>query len=459
MRYPERLSVCIQVDRAAAETLQDQIVRQIVHAIDRNVLVPGGRVPSTRTVASVLRVSRSVAVAAYDRLFALGYLRARPGSGTYVARPATGPVAAVAAADPARRVDLVPGRPAMEGFPVAQWRSAWRAACHRPPHADGAQPAAGSLALREAVADHLRRVRGIACTAAQIVITSGARHALDLAVRAALKPGMRVAVENPARPGTRRILAERGVETVPLAVDADGARIEDLPADVDACVVTPVHHFPTGAALSPVRRAALAGWAAAGHGLLLHSDEGWEFPADPAPVPDLLSAAGIDHAVHLGCFCWMLGSGLRLGYLIAGEEVVGRIGELLQLTGEQPAPPAQHALAQLLSSGTVARHQRRTARAYEVRRELLREALDGLAPTARLRGLHAGAHAVLELHPAVPAAEVAGRLAARGVTVRTLADFHAGPGAGNGLVLGYGHLDEQTLRGAARLVAAAVRTA
>lgn len=456
MRYPERLSVCIQLDRAGGEPLQEQIVRQLVHAIDRHVLVPGGRVPSTRTVATVLQVSRSVAVAAYDRLFSLGYLEARTGSGTYVATPAADPVAVATAADPARQVDLVPGRPAVEGFPVAQWRSAWRNACHRPPH-DARQPAAGSLALREAVADHLRRVRGVACTASQIVVTAGARHALDLVVRAALKPGMRVAVENPTRPGVRRLLAERGVEPVPLAVDAHGARVEDLPADVDACVVSPAHQFPTGAALSPVRRAALAGWAAAGHGLLVHHDEGGEFPADAAPVPDLLSAAGLGSAVHLGCFCWMLGPGLRLGFLVADAELVDRIGELLALTGEQPALPTQHALAELLAGGTVARHQRRLAKVYESKRDVLRACLGGLTPYARLRGLHAGTHGVLELDRAVPASAVAAHLAARGVAVRTLEDFHLDGGAGNGLVLGYAHLDEPTLRRTAAVLAEAVR--
>ncbi|MEV4174235.1 winged helix-turn-helix domain-containing protein [Nonomuraea sp. NPDC049709] len=91
MRHPQRLNVPIQLARDVPEPLQDQLAAQLRSAIAGGQLAPRTRMPSTRTLALVLGISRGVALAAYERLLAEGHISSRWGSGTYVSGPITTP--------------------------------------------------------------------------------------------------------------------------------------------------------------------------------------------------------------------------------------------------------------------------------------------------------------------------------------------------------------------------------
>ena len=78
------LDLPIALDRAADESLQWQLIAQLRAAIFNGSLSPGTRLPATRALAQSLGISRNVVVAAYDELFAEGYIAGRHGSGTYV---------------------------------------------------------------------------------------------------------------------------------------------------------------------------------------------------------------------------------------------------------------------------------------------------------------------------------------------------------------------------------------
>src|SRR5260370_1842277 len=80
------LDLPITLDRAAPTSIYQQLCEQFRRAILDGRISRGTRLPSTRTFAQALGVSRTVTSSAYDELFAEGYLEGRQGSGTYVAR-------------------------------------------------------------------------------------------------------------------------------------------------------------------------------------------------------------------------------------------------------------------------------------------------------------------------------------------------------------------------------------
>src|SRR5689334_22462040 len=84
MRYREVLTYPIAVRRDATQPLREQIAEQIAAAVDGGTAQRGARVPSTRTLAELLGVSRGVVGEAYDLLHSRGYLVTRPGSGTFI---------------------------------------------------------------------------------------------------------------------------------------------------------------------------------------------------------------------------------------------------------------------------------------------------------------------------------------------------------------------------------------
>ena len=102
----------LTTDRAGPLPLTEQISAQLRAALADGRLAAGERLPSTRALAGLLGVSRTVVTAAYTQLFAEGWLEGRHGSGTYVARGAPGPPGMPGGAPPGP--GWVPARPAAD---------------------------------------------------------------------------------------------------------------------------------------------------------------------------------------------------------------------------------------------------------------------------------------------------------------------------------------------------------
>src|SRR5262245_6167240 len=83
IQWPDGL--LIRIDTRARKGLQQQVYIAVRRAILDGTLAPGARLPSSRTLADDLRVSRTTTLLAYEQLSAEGYLAARHGSGTFVA--------------------------------------------------------------------------------------------------------------------------------------------------------------------------------------------------------------------------------------------------------------------------------------------------------------------------------------------------------------------------------------
>lgn len=241
------LDLPITLDRAAPTPLHQQLCEQLRRAILDGRFSSGTRLPSTRTLAQALGVSRTVTSAAYDELFAEGYLEGRHGSGTYVGRDLpplprqtrpsshTPPRWLRKAAPLVSEELLAPqaiafrlGVPSISSLSPRIWRESWRTVTNRlPPDSYG--PEQGDPALRSALAAYLGRSRGLACTPDDIIITTGATHALDLIVRATLSAGDYVGFEEPGYPAARQIVKAREGRILPVLVDDDGAQVERLP--------------------------------------------------------------------------------------------------------------------------------------------------------------------------------------------------------------------------------------
>jgi DNA-binding transcriptional MocR family regulator len=78
----------LAIRRDGGDRLPLQIVRQLQEAIEAGRVVQGTRLPSTRSLARNLGVSRNTVLTAYEELTSRGYVRSRPGAGMYVCIPA-----------------------------------------------------------------------------------------------------------------------------------------------------------------------------------------------------------------------------------------------------------------------------------------------------------------------------------------------------------------------------------
>ncbi|WP_240362352.1 MULTISPECIES: PLP-dependent aminotransferase family protein [unclassified Streptomyces] len=382
-------------------------------AVRSGRLAPGTRLPSSRSLAADLGIARNTVAEAYADLVAEGWLTARQGSGTSVARrPVPAPSTTWAPGRPTHArpaYDLVPGTPDLSSFPRAAWLKASRRALTAAPHEalDYGDPR-GRVELRTALAGYLARARGVRTDPEHIVICSGFVHGLMLLGQVLRERGLNsLAVESYGLDVHWRLLERAGLRTVPLGFDELGTRTEELAAGpragdalggVRAVLMTPAHQFPMGVPLHPDRRAQVVDWARRGGGLILEDDYDGEFRYDRQPV-GALQGLDPDHVVHVGTASKSLAPGLRLGWLVLppslAPEVVAAKGGVDWSCGVLD----QLTLAEFITSGAYDRHVRASRLRYRRRRDALVARLAEQAPGVRATGIAAGLHVVLRLPP------------------------------------------------------------
>jgi GntR family transcriptional regulator/MocR family aminotransferase len=432
-------------------------------AIREGRLRPDTRLPSTRALAAELGVSRRLVVDAYEQLVAEGHLVARRGSGTRVAPHPPGPPQPVPPqpAEPGPQpgvIDLFAGAPEPMLFPRRAWSRALRRAVET--LADNRLSYGefgGAEELRVALAEHLGRVRGAAIEPGQIVATSGYQQGLRIfcqLVRS--RGGRRVAVEDPGYPIAAWTIESEQLDAVPVPVDERGIDVDATVAgDVDAAVVTPAHSMPLGVALAPERRRELAAWARERGALVLEDDYDAELRYDRGP-PGCLQGLAPDVVVLAGSVSKTLAPTLRLGWLcLPGEHVAEAMALRASFDGGGTRF-VEIAFAELLASGAFDRHVRVSRQRYRAKRSLLVDAVAEALPGARLRGIAAGLHAVLELPPGTDEQAVVAAAGRAGVKVQGLGDYTLDHPRPPSLVIGYGPPSDRELRQAVAVIAEAV---
>jgi GntR family transcriptional regulator / MocR family aminotransferase len=446
--YGPELLIQLRGGRRRAQ-LEDRL-RELVRD---GTLSAGSRLPSSRSLAGDLEVSRRLVVDAYAQLLAEGYLVSQPGGGTYVADTAGVPDGASVQA-PARSLqfDFFPGAPDLASFPRALWARAVRDVLRSAPPSAFAYPdPRGAAELRRQLSAYLRRVRGVVVEEDSLVVCAGATQGLALLGRALAHRGTEaIAVEDPGLPPHRAVLSYAGLQVRGVPVDEEGMRVDAV--DASAVVVTPAHHCPTGVALSPARRGALVQWARAG-GLVIEDDYDAEFRYDRAPLGALQGLAP-EHVVYLGTVSKTLAPGLRLGWLALPAHLLDAVLEAKVLDDLGSSTIEQLALARLIQTAAYDRHLRKARRRNRLRRDALVAALARELPDARVSGISAGLHALVRLPSAVDAQRLLARAAERSVGVYPLSVHMIEPPTHtDALVLGYANLAEPAIAEGVRRLA------
>jgi GntR family transcriptional regulator/MocR family aminotransferase len=448
------------VSRDVPGTLGSQIEDGLRRAIREGALRSGAQVPSTRDLARQLGVSRRIAVDAYSQLAAEGYLSLRQG-----ARPRVSDAAAVAGAAaaeapraaPPPRFDFTPSVPDVSAFPRAAWLRSLREATGSITDFDlGYGDMQGMDALRGALADYLGRVRGVVGGPERVVVTSGYQQGLGLVCRAIAAGGARsIAVEEPSNLYQRDVARRAGLEVVGVPVDDAGIEVDALDrAATDAVVVTPAHQHPTGALLSPERRAALCAWLRTHDAIAIEDDYDAEYRYDRAAV-GAMQGLEPDRVVYAGSVSKTLAPALRLGWLVVPAALLAAVRDEKTAADRGTARIDQLALADFIARGELDRHLRRMRVRYRARRDALVAALDDELPEAEIVGIAAGLHVTVRL-PFDGEDALREDAARRRIVFETMRDFrpdHDGPLT---LMLGYGQLPEAAVPAAVRELAAAL---
>lgn len=404
-----RIDFFVPLDPGDPMSLQEQVRRGVVRAVVAGDLPPGARVPSSRSLALRLGVSRNTVLLAYQHLVAEGFLVGRERSGLFVAPDLSakgsgaGEVAGVRIetrsapwpvrfktplGDPtARRTPPDWARypyPFIDGlidpslFPAADWREANRRSLsprNVSAWASG-QGDADDPRLVEEIRTKILPRRGIFARPDELLITLGSQQAIALALALFADRRSLVAVEEPGYADVRDMVRAREARLLHQPVDGDGLVINEALGEADVILVTPSHQNPTGVTLSLERREALLRLASERDSVIIEDDFECETTYFEPTLPALRALPGGERVVYAASLSAVLGPALRMGFMVADARVIREARRLRRLSIKHPPLASQSTAAYFLSQGAYDKTMMRTSRAFTQRRHALSEALN-----------------------------------------------------------------------------------
>ncbi len=398
------------LDAQGGRPVYRQIYERVARLIEDGTLGPGARLPASRRLAASLGVNRSTVVRAYQELWALGYLEARPGSYSTVRTRskalkgggnagkalidwgrASAPVARQAHHELSRfrresagrathAVDFSNLAADRTLCPVEEFRRCMRHVLLTEGKSalDYGDPA-GYRPLRETIATRLR-VHGVTATADEILITNGSQHAIDLVLRLLARPGASIVAEAPTYALAVPLFRLHGLEAREIPVLADGMDLDRLERALarrrPALVFTmPNFQNPTGITTSQAHRERLLALCEAGRVPLL--EDGFEeemkyFGKSVLPLKSMDSGGVV---IYTGTFSKVVFPGLRIGWIAADAECIERLLAISRFTTLSANHLAQAAVHRFCETGGYEDHLRRIHRAYRKRMATLLAAL------------------------------------------------------------------------------------
>jgi DNA-binding transcriptional MocR family regulator len=346
--------------------------------IGSRALGSGDRLPSVRGFADTMGVSPSTVVEAYDRLTAEGLIRARRGSGYYVAGSNLPPLS-ISDIGPRRDRAVDPfwvSRQSLDadasiakpgcGWLPADWmpEAALRKGLRALARADDTilcdyGGTRGSLTLRRLLLGRFAE-EGIEANGDQLLLTGSGTQAIDLICRYLLRPGDTVLVDDPGYFNFQALLRAHRVELVGIPYTPTGPDAVAFEAALAMYrprlyVTNSALHNPTGASLSPQTAHRILSAATAYDLTIVEDDIFADF--EPAPTPRMAALDGLDRVIRIGSFSKTLSASIRCGYIAARADWIEGLVDLQVATSfGGPSPVAAELIAAVLAGGGYRKH-------------------------------------------------------------------------------------------------------
>lgn len=395
----------IVLDKQSSTPIYLQIARQLINAIQRGVLLSDVQLPGTRSLSETLGIHRKTIIAAYDELYTQGWTKIIPNKGTFISNQLHADAAAPLQYDQS----YLASYPQKTGFRFKQ-----SILLDRPPalakdhlqFSDGLPDVRlapldrlgkiyggvmrrktsrkylsyshieGNEFYRESLAFYLNNTRGLPIVKENILTTRGVHMGIFLASSILISPEDNIIVGNLSYYIANMIFQQAGAKIHAVEVDKKGISVDAIrelceKIPIRMVYITPHHHYPTTVTLSADRRLELLHLSNKYGFIILEDDYDYDFHYSGSPVLPLASADSNGMVVYIGSFCKTLAPGLRSGYIVAPQNLIGEIGRFRRIVDRQSDMLMEQALGELLAEGEIHRHLKKVIKIYEQRRQLL----------------------------------------------------------------------------------------
>lgn len=399
----------LSIDKNAKQPAYLQLANQLIQLIRTGELRAGQKLIGTRSLAELLDIHRKTVVQAYDELLVQGWLESKTGSGTYVAEtlPEVEPQKlskqTLEKVNPAKKAgftfvqpphlrrDVLTSGYALhldDGFPDPRLAPlAELSRVYRSQLLLGNQyvklgygDTKGSGWLRQELSTYLNETRGLKITPENILITRGTVMGIHLA-SAGLVQRSDVVVTGKMSWGTATTnFVQAGAHIEQIEVDEYGLVVEELEKlcqrkPVRLVYVTSHHDYPTTVTLRADRRLNLLKLAEKYGFIVFEDDYDYDFHYLSKPLLPLASADRAGMVLYCGSFTKAISPAFRVGYLVGPEDVIAHLARLRRIIDRQGDLMLENTVAELLQTGVIERHLRKSLKEYRKRRDVFAELL------------------------------------------------------------------------------------
>ena len=425
----------LKIDKTSNIPVYIQIYEELKHQIITGEKKAGERLSATRSLSEDYHISRNTVLAAYQQLESEGFIYSRIGSGYYVEeipeiserKKAEGTLRSQKEDDVKYLYDFRYGSIEPNVYRTRGFRKALKEAMNEIEDYDALRDpdSKGLFELREAIADHLREVRGIEADADQILVTGGHHYSLKLLCELFPEGYESLALEDPGHRDTREIFMKAGYCILPIPLDENGMKVDRVMGyQKILAYVTPSHQFPLGAILPVGRRFHLLQWAYNSDSFLIEDDYDSELRFKERPVPSLYSLDFRGRVIYLGSFSKSLSPDLRVSYIVFPRNFDLSILEDKALFSSGTSLLIQLTLKEYLQSSE---YRKRISRIRKILRKKHNAIIDFLdahyGERIKIYGIGGGTHFVLKLDTKRSSKEILDIFHQEGVNIHPIDEY------------------------------------
>ncbi|MBB6271046.1 GntR family transcriptional regulator/MocR family aminotransferase [Pedobacter cryoconitis] len=455
------------------------LVRQIADVIRKEIikgrLERGASLPGSRSLAQDIGVNRKTVVFAYESLIAEGWLESRHKSGTFISenlplieeipkriskplvsnfnyihhhpfevndRPLDGNMIVFNEGGPDTR--LAPLKELSMAYKrVFQRQGKWKLL--------GYGSEKGDRKLREMISVMLAQDRGLYTNPADIGITRGSQMAIYLAAKVLVRPGDVIAVENPGYYAVRKLFHEAGAVLKAVNADQDGINVDALEelclqTKIKAVYVTPHHQYPTTVIMKAGRRIRLLELSLQYNFAVIEDDYDHEYHFGTGNNLALASGEKAANVIYISSLSKLIAPAIRVGYITGPKAFMESLINLRVQIDRQGDTILEHAIAELMEDGTMARHARKVVAIYKGRRDVMESCLrDNFGERISFRKPEGGLACWIKFNQKVNFNRYIELLRLKGVQIVPPGSFYLDNQPSDYIRLGYGSLNKEEL--------------
>lgn len=407
------LELIPKLNKSSKTPLYIQIYKYIKDEILCGNIQAESKLPSIRSLANNLKLSKNTIEAAYEQLIAEGYATSKYRSGLFVEKldmdfselKTIATNTAINFSDKSSedivKYDFSSGQMDLDSFPYHEFKKILgRCIDENNKELLLYGEHKGDYGLRVEIAKHIHYSRGVICSPEQIIVSSGTQQALTLLCHLLSNFELTVAFEEPGYLGAKAVFQHFKFNVLPIELEQDGINVEAIKnCSAKIVYVTPSHQYPLGMVMPISKRIKLLNWAEKNQGIIIEDDYDGEFRFKGKPIPSLQGMDENGKVVYIGSFSKSLMPSMRISYLVLPMELLKIYDKEYKIYEQPVSRLAQKSLEIFIKEGHFEKHLRKARLLYKKKQEILLTAInEEFKESAELIGADSGLHILLKLN-------------------------------------------------------------